>query len=256
MITPCNKLTFRAGPLQFSAGWIPSITTFLLLYLLLSLAHWQLQRADQKRQLIQMYSSQKSRSPLTLSQIITRINGGEDISFYPLSLRGHYDSKHQFLLDNRIYNHQAGYHVLTPLVLSDGTRVLVNRGWVPLQGSRTTVPNIPVSEDERPVSGAITLSPSNIFTLAEETVSLSTWPQVIQSVDFSREAVKLKRKLAPFVLLLATEAPDGYVREWSPVINTPPIKHIGYAVQWFALALTLAIIYLVTNTRKLGGNHV
>jgi cytochrome oxidase assembly protein ShyY1 len=29
------------------------------------------------------------------------------------------------------------------------------------------------------------------------------------------------------------------------------MRHIAYAVQWFALALTLAVIYLVTNTRRM-----
>ncbi len=28
------------------------------------------------------------------------------------------------------------------------------------------------------------------------------------------------------------------------------MRHIGYAVQWFALALALAVIYVVTNFRR------
>ncbi len=46
--------------------------------------------------------------------------------------------------------------------------------------------------------------------------------------------------------------PDGYVRTWSPP-GFPPMRHIGYAVQWFALALALLVIYLVTNLRQ--GRH-
>jgi surfeit locus 1 family protein len=39
------------------------------------------------------------------------------------------------------------------------------------------------------------------------------------------------------------------VRNWAPP-GFPPMRHIGYAVQWFALALTLFVIYVVTNTRR------
>ena len=39
----------------------------------------------------------------------------------------------KFLLDNRVHQERAGYHVLTPF-RADGAEavVLVNRGWVPL----------------------------------------------------------------------------------------------------------------------------
>jgi surfeit locus 1 family protein len=30
----------------------------------------------------------------------------------------------------------------------------------------------------------------------------------------------------------------------------PPEKHMGYAIQWFALALCLAMIYLFVNLKK------
>ena len=46
--------------------------------------------------------------------------------------------------------------------------------------------------------------------------------------------------------------PDGYVRNWVPP-GFPPMRHIGYAVQWFGLALALAVIYVVTNFRRTQG---
>jgi cytochrome oxidase assembly protein ShyY1 len=35
-------------------------------------------------------------------------------------------------VSNRTYEGAPGYWVLTPLVTSDGTGVVVNRGWVPM----------------------------------------------------------------------------------------------------------------------------
>jgi surfeit locus 1 family protein len=51
------------------------------------------------------------------------------------------------------------------------------------------------------------------------------------------------------VILLDPGQPDGYLRNWSPP-GLPPLRHLGYAVQWFALAVALVVIYVVTNTRK------
>ena len=51
------------------------------------------------------------------------------------------------------------------------------------------------------------------------------------------------------LVLLDPAEPDGYVRSWAPP-GFPPMRHIGYAVQWFALALTLLAIYVVTNIGK------
>jgi len=62
-------------------------------------------------------------------------------------------------------------------------------------------------------------------------------------------AQHLQRELAPVSVLLDAGAEDGYLRRWRP-IEFGPDRHIGYAVQWFALALTLLIIYIVVNFRR------
>ena len=51
------------------------------------------------------------------------------------------------------------------------------------------------------------------------------------------------------VLLLDPGEPDGYLRQWQAP-GFPPMRHLAYAVQWFGLALTLAVIYVVTNVRR------
>ena len=51
------------------------------------------------------------------------------------------------------------------------------------------------------------------------------------------------------VVLLDADQPDGYGRRWQPP-GFPPLRHLAYAVQWFGLALALAVIYVVTNFRK------
>jgi len=49
-------------------------------------------------------------------------------------------------------------------------------------------------------------------------------------------------------VLLDPAAPDGYRRNWRPS-DFGPERHIGYAFQWFALAVTLVILYLAWSFR-------
>jgi surfeit locus 1 family protein len=56
-------------------------------------------------------------------------------------------------------------------------------------------------------------------------------------------------ELQPVVVLLAPDSPYGFVREWQPA-PTGSERHLAYAVQWFAMALMLLIIYLVISTRR------
>jgi surfeit locus 1 family protein len=52
------------------------------------------------------------------------------------------------------------------------------------------------------------------------------------------------------LILLDPGEPDGFVRTWAPP-GFPPIRHLGYAVQWFGLALALLVIYVVTNLKPI-----
>src|SRR5262249_52632004 len=78
-----------------------------------------------------------------------------------VSVTGRLDGQHQFLLDNRSYRGRPGYEVLTPLTRTDGTLLLVDRGWVPFSGSRARLPDVRVGEDAPlTLSGRVAALPS------------------------------------------------------------------------------------------------
>jgi surfeit locus 1 family protein len=59
--------------------------------------------------------------------------------------------------------------------------------------------------------------------------------------------------LLPRMVLLDESEPDGFVRDWTArysVTEFGPEKHIGYAVQWFGMALALLVIYIVLGLRQ------
>ncbi len=242
----------RLGGIEFRPGFWPSLTTLVLLILLLSLGFWQLDRAAQKRALLDAYSARPADSAVQLSADFAP---NADWRYRRAEVTGRYIATQQFLLDNRVYQGRVGYQVLTPMRLKDGAHaVLINRGWVPQGATRADVPALPVTQTgEVRVEGLMDLPAANVFVLGEGEDRDPGWPKVLQRVRLDLQAQQLGVKLLPMVLLLGADQPDGFVRDWKPVVFGPE-RHVGYAVQWFSLGTALMIIYIWVNAKRTSVN--
>ena len=231
----------------FTPKLIPTLGFILCLPILLKLGFWQLHRAEYKQQRQQQFESRPLSTPRTLSQL-KQVNI-EKLEYYPITLTGHYDNQHQFLIDNRMHNHRVGYEVLTPFIPNSGQKVLlINRGWVPSTGNRQQLPALITVRGQQTIQGLIKLPPKKTFILNGRSRAKS-WPLLIQTINLKKIASDYHKPLYPFIVLLSPKNQHGYTREWKPITMNAK-KHLGYAVQWFALALTLVIIYLVLNIQR------
>jgi len=164
---------------------------------------------------------------------------------------GHYDQAHQFLIDNQINAGKAGYFVLTPFVLQGETKaVLINRGWVPLNQNRSILPDVQLKKEQTVVTGRINRFPSVGIKLAGAEIPSEGWPSVVQVVDSQVLAKKLAYSLFPFQLELDKDLPEGFKREWQTTTVMLPEQHTAYAMQWFALAFTLTILFIWYSNKR------
>lgn len=237
----------RLGQREFSPRPIPTLITLLLLPILISLGFWQLDRAEQKREILRNYQLQQGEPALNLNKhALTQ-------EFYPyqrIEVTGRFDLTRQFLLDNKVYQGRAGYQVITPLLLRDSNKaVLVNRGWIPQMASRQELPVIPTPAENLSISGQLKLEMGNGLRLGESGLQHNSWPKVVQWLEIEQIEKQLGYQVQNFVLLEDPASPAGFVRDWY-IKKISPEKNTSYAVQWFALALALVIIYLVVNTGK------
>lgn len=239
----------RIGRWQFTPGLWPTLVTIVLLGLLLSLGFWQLDRAQQKRDLLSAYEQEqrRDRSPVRLRP---DLKPGPELDYGHGEAVGHYDAAHQFLLDNRTHDGQVGYEVITPLLTDQGGAILVNRGWIPIGQGREQLPSVKVDDAPRTVAGRIKRLPERVFTLGEEQPR-TAWPYRVQRIDVERFTRELGYPVSAYTLLLDAAAADGYLRDWKPVQGFGPERNVGYAVQWFGLAATLAAIFLFVNLQPL-----
>ena len=238
----------RFSDWRFRPGRASTIGVLLVLPFLLTLGFWQLDRARQKTELQQAFAERFQQPPVALQDLDVADPANR---YRRVSVSGHYDSQHQFLLDNQIRDSQAGYHVLTPLHPRVGAAILINRGWLPLGASRQTLPDIPIREEKVAVTGWLGQPANPGLWWGEATGSSSTWPRLLLYVAYQELSELLGYPLQSAVILLDPEAPAGYVRDWQPRFGgTSPERHRGYAVQWFALAVALIILYLAANTER------
>ncbi len=212
------------------------------------LGAWQLARADVSRATLAAFeagAAEPVRAALPRSL-------DEERRFERVQVRGEYELEPQFLLDNMLHDGVAGYHVLSALrVHGLRERVLVNRGWVPVGADRRVLPEVAVSPGERTVVGRLERLPRPGIRLGEDSASGAPEPLlVLQYPTAQTLAARLGEPVLDYQLLLDAAAPDGYVREWrAPVL--PPERHLGYAVQWWALGVGAVAAGLVLGLRTL-----
>jgi len=171
------------------------------------------------------------------------------MEFRKIIISGQYDLSRTLLIDNQLYQGQAGYHVLTPFELNRGDKiVLVNRGWVPLGHTREQLPRIEVPVVDGQVRGIVSIPHTGGFRMGQ--VSLrDVWPQVIPYIDIDALQVGFQNRLLPMTLWLDPGQAGHYRRHWNPVWADPE-KSRAYAWQWFAFAAISLVLFIGLNLEK------
>lgn len=210
----------------------------MLVWTLAELGRWQLRRAAEKQNLMDIYQARVSLEPVSWKQL--EENGESDPRYRRVRVHGQFDGSRQFLLDNQVQRRQAGYHVVTPFLVEKSDRyILVNRGWIPQGASRAQLPVLSEPHGVRELIGMLDRFPSTGLRLKGAEIATEGWPSVLQMLDSDRIAARLGKPVYPLQLLLDPSVAEGYAREWRPP-DLRPEKNKGYAFQWFSLAALTA----------------
>jgi len=246
----------RLGRYRFSPPLWATLGCALGCALLAGLGVWQLQRAAYKQGLFDRYRERAHAQPIALP---AQADSLTELRYRHVAVTGRMDSGHQFLLDNRTHEGVAGYDVLTPLRMQGrgddgGAAILVDRGWVPWGGDRSKLPVVPAPEETLRITGILDQAPRTLL-LGAAGYETGGWPRVVEEVQFGPMERLLGYRLRPFLLLMDPSQAAGYVREWRPNPGFGPERHRGYALQWFTLAATLFVIYIVANSTPAEGTE-
>lgn len=240
----------RMGKWQFRPTLWPTLVMLLLLVILVRLGIWQLQRADYKRALIAQYQQAGTLPPVSLNDAVTAGTLRSLLRYRQVLAQGHYDGARQVLLPDMAHDDQVGYEVLTPFVLlPQQMTVLVDRGWLAADPTAKRLPDVRVGGAARQVRGVLGILPVPGIRLGAAPVPTG-WPKVMLYPRHQDLAPLFGGRLLQPVLLLDADGPNGFVRDWRPDVGFPPVRHLAYALQWFALALALVVIWIVVNSKR------
>ena len=216
------------------------IVALVAIVLFVNLGMWQLRRHDEFAALDARLEARLSADPLTLDAAGQM--PVDEVDLHRVTATGKYDLAGEIILQARSFKGRSGHNVLTPLVGADGTAVLVNRGWVPID-----IEGPPVVGAEPP-PGEVT-----IVGVAQDTeVRQGLGPvdpatgglERVSRVDLERIGAQSDYPLESFYLQLVSPEPQGGF----PLVLDPPEPgsgppNLSYAIQWFAFTGVVAIGY-------------
>jgi surfeit locus 1 family protein len=245
-------MIFRA---MLSRKWL--LTTLLVLaggVLCARLGIWQLDRLAQRRAFNAHFMDMQAASPLDLNAGIPQDIA--DMEYRRVQVTGTYDFANQVALRNQYHNSEYGYHLLTPLLLDDGSAVLVDRGWVPADGNDS--PGGWSRYDEAgqvQVQGVMRLGPAKPDlggvpdpTLAPGQTRLDYW----NFANLERISQQIPYSVLPVYIQPDVDANDVIPPiPYQPEIDLTEGPHFGYAIQWFTFATLLYLGYPFYLRRQL-----
>jgi len=223
---------------------VATLVTLLAIVVLVKLGFWQLERAEQKRQLFSDYEQQKLNDEASEFSQLRQVSPEAD-RFRYVQMSGEFVHKPIFFLDNQIQDGIVGYQVIAlfrPQTQQERS-VPVNMGWLPAPGSRQALPEITIPEGQHTLSGFLYFPSDNQFV--NNTYETELADNRIRLQEFQPKAVaeKLNISLTDYTFLLESPEAIGWQRDWKPQVMSPE-KHLGYAVQWFSLAIACLVIFL------------
>lgn len=215
---------------------------------MVALGNWQLSRYEERSAVNERIDTAVQLPPVPISEVLPAAGETPGTAGPPppdgaewtrVTVTGRYDSANVILVRGRTLNSRVGFEVLTPLVLTDGSAVLVDRGWVPpAPGAATARPQLPATpEGEVTVVGRVRPSESQPDEASRRDGRIST-----RRIGVPQLAGELPYPVFGAYLLLDEQSPPA-----DPAFSAIPVGHQnnwqngGYAVQWWLFALTALV---------------
>lgn len=227
----------------FTCSWRMFLFTGCAVLLFARLGHWQIMRAHEKQHMLSLAQEEASRVPLAWQAGRKRPK-----AYQSLNLKGRY-LPDVLLLDNQHYEHQFGYDVLSPLRLSDGSVVLVDRGWIQADPMRIQLPEVKVPGGIQSVRGYAYYPSNKHWLLGQAFEKKANNMMVVELIDTPMISKILHKSVYPFIIRLHPGTANAYVCEW-PIVSMPPSRHVAYAIQWYAMALLVMALFIGLNVKK------
>ncbi|WP_018252109.1 SURF1 family cytochrome oxidase biogenesis protein [Salinispora mooreana] len=225
--------------------WLGALAlTLVAAAIMVLLADWQLARYHDRTAINERIDAGQRMDPVPLPEAAAAPTGNAgtvgpapttERTWTKVTVTGQYDPANVILARGRSVDRTVGFEVLTPLMLTDGTAVLVNRGWVPPApgGDATVQPTVPATPaGPVTVTGRIRPGEGGSLPVARRDGKLET-----RRISLPQLAGELPYPIYGGYVLLDQQTPTA-----DPTFKTVPVgytnnwQNYGYVVQWWIFA--------------------
>ena len=234
-----------------------SVRSLLLAVLVLAataacvrLGFWQLARMRYKHAIHAAQRALLARPPLELSQGLT---GAMPEAGSRVRVRGAWDPSALVLLSGRTHLGAAGVSLVCAARLASGERVLVERGWIAAEDSRTAHPEV-VADSLTDATGVVlplerSSHPLPWAELSSQRAGTRLWSA--RTLEADSVSARFPGALAPWMVraLPAGTPPDGAPIPEDFVVPDEAM-HLSYAIQWFGFAAIISLGSLALALRR------
>jgi cytochrome oxidase assembly protein ShyY1 len=215
-----------------------------LVALMVNLGLWQLHRLDERKSVNAQVSRHIAEPVVDFAAVVTPEVDESAVEWRLVRVTGTYVVDERVFIVNRSQNGAAGRDIVMPLILEDGGKVLVNRGFIPLTvdipptptGEVTVVGHLRPSQ-KRSALGAVDPSEG---TLTE-----------MQRIDISRIDRQTSGSLEPMYVQLVESTPPETVLSVVPLPELTNGPHLSYAFQWFFFSAVALFGWIFVVRRKI-----
>ncbi len=227
---------------------ILSILGLLLIAGLLALGTWQVKRLFWKLDLIARVEERVHAAPVPVPSRSAwpNVNAARD-EYRHVTLKGHFLHEKETLV-YAATERGAGYWVVTPLAAADGTTVLLNRGFVPMERRDAWTRREGQIEGEAKVTGLMRMAEPNGSLLQSNRPGENRW--------YSRDvaaiaAARSLSEVAPYFVDADASPNRGGLPVGGLTRVVFPNNHLVYAVTWYGLAaMTVGMLVILWRSAK------
>jgi len=218
---------------------LTSFSIFFVIFFVF-LGVWQIERAAHKEGLLQAFNAEQESPPIRLTS--------QSPDWSRVFVDGIFDSSRQILIDNQIHKGKVGYKIFTPFRFDDNKIVLVDRGWIAQGQSRSDLPQLNILEKKSRIIATVTSPEQGV--LAGSELLTNEWPRVSQTKAVEVIASAFKEPILDIVLVL--DPGSSQITEFIQIkpFAITPVKHYGYAMQWFTMSIVLLGMFLYALKRE------
>ncbi|MET9800069.1 SURF1 family protein [Streptomyces sp. NPDC006368] len=236
-----------------SRQWvILTLIALVLIPVMIELGFWQFHRHEHRVAQNALIADNLKAKPVPVTELTSPGHTVPRSDYWrQVTATGTFDTAHEVVVRRRTNaDDKVGVFVLSPLLLTDGRVLLVNRGWVPAAADQMSFPDVPPApRGEVTVTGRLKADETSGASGIKDLSGLPD--RQVMLINSEQQARSLGREVLGGYVEQTAPEPSGDLPELIPEPDHDSIgAHMAYAVQWWLFAAGVPVGWVVLVRRE------